>query len=397
MAEESRREPMLTGYDPPQVVGVGSRCGAGDRNRPACLGAASPKEVLETFFGGANAILRSADAERGIEAPRQAIRELVNEIFDYRDAAARALGPAWQSRTPSQQTEFVRLFADFLERGYIAFVGAKANVSGGIQIRYLEETITGDSAAVATTLLTRNGSDLDVDYFMIRRGGRWMVRDVVVDGMSLIANYRAQFNRILSTSSYTELVARMRGDTQEVRSRLSLRRRQWRQCRQLLKATSCSSTASCSNATSCSNTKVAPAAAPQPAVIAPPVVRQEIHLAARSSEVPAPKVEAIRVSAPEPAIPVQAAPKGASRVAASHYWIQVGAFRTVGAAVQLAERLRRQGMAASNDPLTSAPGHPAGALARVRVGPFATHSDAQSKLRELIARGYAPFIAQARD
>ena len=84
-------------------------------------------------------------------------------------------------------------------------------------------------------------------------------------------------------------------------------------------------------------------------------------------------------------------------MAASHYWIQVGAFRTVGAAVQLAERLRRQGVAASNDSLTSAPGHPAGALARVRVGPFATPSDAQSKLRELTARGYAPFIAQARD
>jgi cell division septation protein DedD len=133
-----------------------------------------------------------------------------------------------------------------------------------------------------------------------------------------------------------------------------------------------------------------------PAVIAPPVVRQEVQLAARPVEVAAPRVETIRVSAPEPAIPVQAAPKGASGVAASHYWIQVGAFRTVGAAVQLAERLRRQGMAASNDPLTSAPGHPAGALARVRVGPFATHSDAQSKLRELIARGYAPFIAQAR-
>jgi cell division septation protein DedD len=137
-------------------------------------------------------------------------------------------------------------------------------------------------------------------------------------------------------------------------------------------------------------------------VIAPPVVRQEIHLSARSSEAPAPKVEAVRVSAPEPAIPVQAASpaqgasKGANRVATSHYWIQVGAFRTVGAAVQLAERLRRQGMAASNDPLTSAPGHP-GALTRVRVGPFATPSDAQSKLRELTARGYAPFIAQAHD
>jgi cell division protein FtsN len=139
-----------------------------------------------------------------------------------------------------------------------------------------------------------------------------------------------------------------------------------------------------------------PAAVVVPAAIAPLVVRREVQLAARPVEVSGPKVEAIRVSAPEPAIPVQAAPKGASRAAASHYWIQVGAFRTVGAAVQLAERLRHQGMAASNDPLTSAPGHSAGALARVRVGPFATHSDAQSKLRELIARGYAPFIAEAR-
>jgi cell division protein FtsN len=132
-------------------------------------------------------------------------------------------------------------------------------------------------------------------------------------------------------------------------------------------------------------------------VIAAPVARQEVQPAARPVEVAAPKVESIRVSAPEPALPVQAAPNGASRVAASHYWIQVGAFRTVEAAVQLAERLRRLGMAASNDLLASVPGHPAGALARVRVGPFATHSVAKSKLRELIARGYAPFIAEVRD
>jgi cell division septation protein DedD len=132
-------------------------------------------------------------------------------------------------------------------------------------------------------------------------------------------------------------------------------------------------------------------------VVAPPVGRQEIHLAARPIEAVAPEVEAIHVSAPEPAFPKQAAPGGTSWASATRYWIQVGAFKTLGAAVRLAERLRRQGMAVSNDPLTSAPGHPAGALARVRVGPFATHSDAQSKLRELTARGYAPFIARARD
>ena len=353
--------------------------------------AASPTEVLETFFGRANAILRSADLESGTEAPRQAIHALVNEVFDYRDAAARALGPAWQSRTLAQQAEFVRLFADFIERGYIALIGTKASVTGGLKIRYLEESVTGDSAAVATTLLTRNGSDLDVDYFMIRRDGRWMVRDVVVDGMGLVANYRAQFNRILSTGTYADLVARMRGDALEPPQPV------------VAAAVAAPAPAPAQRAAQPAPAAAQPAkpvftsAVTVPAVVAPPVGRQEIHLAARPIEAVAPKVEAIRVSAPEPAIPEQAAPRSTSRASATHYWIQVGAFKTVGAAVQLAERLRRQGMAASNEPLTSAPGHPAGALARVRVGPFATHSDAQSKLRELTARGYAPFIARARD
>jgi len=358
--------------------------------------AASPTEVLEAFFGRANAILRSADTESGTEAPRQAIRALVNEVFDYRDAAARALGPAWQSRTPAQQAEFVRLFADFIERGYIAFIGAKASVTDGLKIRYLEESVTGDSAAVATTLLTRNGSDLDVDYFMVRRGGRWMLRDVVVDGMGLVANYRAQFNRILSTATYADLVARMQGDALEPR--------------QPVVAAAVAAPgpapaprvaqpapAAAQPAKPVSTSAVAVPAVVAPPVVAPPVGRQEIHLAARHIEAVASKVEAIRVSAPGTAIPERAAPRGTSRAAATHYWIQVGAFKTVGAAVRLAERLRRQGMAASNDPLTSAPGHPAGALARVRVGPFATRSDARSKLRELMARGYAPFIAEARD
>jgi phospholipid transport system substrate-binding protein len=376
---------------------------------------ATPTEVLETFFGGANAILRSADAERGTEAPRQAIRALVNQIFDYRDAAERALGPAWQSRTPAEQAEFVRLFADFLERGYIAFVGTKANVNGGMQVRYLEESITGDSAAVATALLSRNGSDLDVDYFMARRGGRWMVQDVVIDGMSLIANYRAQFNRILSASPYTELLARMQGETLEVPQPAVAAGAPAAPMEQVAMATQVPPAAQVppvaqvpqvapvptvtqSAAAAAQPAKSeSPPAVVEPAVVAQPVAHQEVQLAARSVETLASRVETIRMSAPEPAIPVQTALNGASRVAASHYWIQVGAFRTVGAAVQLAERLRRLGIAASNDPLARLPGHPAGALARVRVGPFATLSDATSKLRELIARGYAPFIAEARD
>ena len=88
-------------------------------------------------------------------------------------------------------------------------VGSKASVGGGVKIQYLGESIDGESARVATTLLTRGGQELPVDYWMVRRGDRWKVQDVVVDGVSLVMNYRAQFVRVLAAYSYAGLVARM--------------------------------------------------------------------------------------------------------------------------------------------------------------------------------------------
>jgi phospholipid transport system substrate-binding protein len=362
---------------------------AGAASPPAL--AASPKEVLETFFERANAILRSADPERGIEAPRQAIRALVNELFDYQDAAARALGPAWQTRTPGQQAEFVQLFADFVERGYVAFVGSKVHVADGLKVGYVEELVTPDGAAVATTLLSRNGSDLDVDYIMVRRGESWMVRDVIVDGMSLVSNYRAQFNRILATSSYADLVARMQGEVLEQAQPVLSAAPPAATMEQPTSELGQSQPAPVQPATPVSTPEVVLTAATAPPAAAPPAA------AALPRDEVVPKVGEIRVSGPEPMTVERVALRGAGRPGTIRYWIQVGAFKTVDAAAQLAERLRRQGVAASNDTLTSAPWHPAGALARVRVGPFATQSDARSKLRELMARGYSPFIAETRD
>lgn len=174
---------------------------------------ASPTGTLEAFFARTNTVLQSVNPAHGIEAPRQAICDLVNEVFDFRAAAAVALGSVWLSRVPADQDEFARLFAIFLERGFIAMVGSKASVAGGVTIQYLGESIDGESAGVATTLLTRGGQELPVEYRMVRRGDRWKVQDVVVDGVSLVKNYRAQFARVLAAYSYAELVARMQAET----------------------------------------------------------------------------------------------------------------------------------------------------------------------------------------
>ena len=187
------------------VLGLGLGCA-----QPAL--AVSPTATLVSFFEQANAVVRTVDANRDLEGPRQAIRDLVNEVIEARAASALALGGAWDARMPEDQDEFVRLFSNVLERGFVAAIVTKANMTGGVRVQYLGESIDGDSASVATTLLSRNGSELPVDYWLVRRGERWKVQDIAVDGVSLIANYRAQFSRVLRDYSYPELVAKMRGE-----------------------------------------------------------------------------------------------------------------------------------------------------------------------------------------
>ena len=177
--------------------------------------AASPTETMETFFEQANALLRDAERTRGVEETRQAIRQLVNDMIEFREAAAHALGPAWSSRSPEDQSEFIELFSGVLERGFVAVLVSKASVAGGVKITFLGETATGDQAIVATTLLGRNGTDVPVEYRLVRRGGRWKIQDVIIEDVSLIANYRAQFSRILRDYPYTGLVARMKGEAPE--------------------------------------------------------------------------------------------------------------------------------------------------------------------------------------
>ena len=174
--------------------------------------AVSPTATLVSFFDQANAVVRTVDPTRDLEEPRQAIRDLVNEVIEARAASALALGATWNSRVPEDQDEFVRLFSSVLERGFVAAIVSQANMTGGVKVQYLGESIDGDSASVATTLLSRNGTELPVDYWLVRRGERWKVQDVAIDGVSLIANYRAQFSRVLRDYSYSELIAKMRGE-----------------------------------------------------------------------------------------------------------------------------------------------------------------------------------------
>jgi len=105
----------------------------------------------------------------------------------------------------------VKLFGDILERSYIS----KIDLYSGEKVVWVSESVAGDQATVRTKVITKQGVDVPIDYHMFRRGDRWLVYDVVIENVSLVSNYRTQFNKIIQTSSYQELVKKMKAKQEE--------------------------------------------------------------------------------------------------------------------------------------------------------------------------------------
>jgi phospholipid transport system substrate-binding protein len=152
---------------------------------------------------------------------RVAVRKVADDIFDFGETAKRSLGRHWNARTQAERDEFVKLFGDLLERSYIS----KIELYGGEKIQYVGDKIEGDQASVLSKLFTKSGSDVPIEYRMLKKGDRWLVYDVIIEGVSLVANYRTQFNKIIQTSSYAELVRKMKTRQEEMGSSAAAGRR----------------------------------------------------------------------------------------------------------------------------------------------------------------------------
>jgi phospholipid transport system substrate-binding protein len=136
---------------------------------------------------------------------RAAIRALATELFDFEETSRRSLGPHWNARTPAEREQFVKLYADLLERSYID----KIETYSGERIQFVGEAIERGQATVRTRLATKAGTEIPIDYRMHRVGDRWLTYDVAIEGVSMVANYRAQFNKIIQASGYASLVSKL--------------------------------------------------------------------------------------------------------------------------------------------------------------------------------------------
>ena len=381
--------------------------------------AGSPTEQLRGFFGSATRILDNLKTQEKPEEGLSAIRAIVRDVFDFREAAQFSLGPNWNGRTPAEREEFVSLFTSLLERSLIIRIAGRIHLPDGVKVNYLDESIDGAMATVWTTIVTKSGLDLPLNYQMIERGDRWAVRDVVIDGISLAANYRAQFIRVIQSASYPELVRQIRARVSPTPmaplvapslpgARTIIQPPPAEMTRKDLPATSREAFAPVAPDSQVQDGVTGARSAPrqQPDMIL--IARAQLEAATPSRSA---AHEASTTEAPRPAaVPrerrsppdqlqvatavglVSARPPGARS-----YWVQVGAFKNPEGARRLAALLLEQEPAASDwSPVVVELGPPGTPLARVRVGPFADRSEAASKLREIQARGYTPFIAEER-
>ena len=175
---------------------------------PAPSQAATAREMVETQV---NKVLKTL-AEPGFkdqtkEAKIDKIRSIVNEIFDYTELSKRTLGREWAKFNAPQQGEFVKLFSDLLEKTY---ADRLLSYSDEKVVFEKESLLREGQAEVTSNVLTGDGKKIPLDYRLIQKDGTWRVYDVIIEGISLVKNYRDQFRDILVKVSPEEVLKMLR-------------------------------------------------------------------------------------------------------------------------------------------------------------------------------------------
>lgn len=148
--------------------------------------------------------------EKAKERKRQ-LRKAVDERFDWEEMSRRTLARHWAKRTEQERKEFVDLFGKLLERTY----SDKVDNYSGETVRYEGDIVDGEYAEVRVRILTRKDTEIPVKYRVRKKSDGWFVYDITIEGVSLINNYRTQFNTIIMRSSYKELIKKLKAKVEE--------------------------------------------------------------------------------------------------------------------------------------------------------------------------------------
>jgi phospholipid transport system substrate-binding protein len=166
--------------------------------------AGAPTEQIQSAIERVTTILK--DPKLQAESKRDELRQAVYPKFDFSEMARRSLGSHWQRRSPEEQREFVKLFTQMIEDAYMSnlegYQGEKVVIGGEKQDK--------EYAEVDTKIIGKKGEEYTVNYKLRQSGNEWKIYDVVIENISLVNNYRSQFNRVIAQSSFDELFRKMK-------------------------------------------------------------------------------------------------------------------------------------------------------------------------------------------
>jgi phospholipid transport system substrate-binding protein len=177
---------------------------------------AGPMELVKQTVAEARSIFN--DNRLNSEARIKKLKVIAEERFDFEEMSKRALATQWRKLTPAEKKEFVSLFSKLIEDTYsnkIKRYEKEIKREAEDRILYIGEKVDGPYAIVRTKIVTTKGAEVAVNYRFIREGENWRVSDVMVEGVSFVNNYRTQFNEIIRTRSYNELVKRLKEKVQK--------------------------------------------------------------------------------------------------------------------------------------------------------------------------------------
>jgi phospholipid transport system substrate-binding protein len=177
--------------------------------------AATPKETLENRINQVLELLRS-DKYRKAEPMKRTdlLLDATEDLFDKREVAQRVLGVHWRSFTQAQRDEFVTLFTEFLKHSYAQKIGAYTYENERV---VFTDEVVADSKAIVKTMVVTSDKRIPVDYALLERDGGWVVYDARIEGVSMVQNYRSQFNDILIRNKPEALLDMLRQKNREPR------------------------------------------------------------------------------------------------------------------------------------------------------------------------------------
>ena len=176
--------------------------------QPGASSAGVPTDQIRVTVDRVLAILKdpALNSASAKEARRSELNKAILPRFDFEEMAKRSLGAEWRRRTATEQKEFIRLFTDLLKDSYVDSIESYR----GDKVLYRRESQEGDYADVGTKVINERGEELTIDYRLNLDGSQWKVYDVVIENVSIVNNYRSQFARILSRSSFAALLQTIR-------------------------------------------------------------------------------------------------------------------------------------------------------------------------------------------